>query len=163
MRVVALVLALTLVGGCSSAGTPKAAAPVDRASEELDILEAVFRYQFAHHFSIRSPDFYEYIFLSLPGNQDPPAPFLSRFAGQVPPVEPASAAAADRWMGIHDKENGDRGILFRVNSLRWIDDCAVEVDGGHYESSRDASDTLYQVERRSGAWVVVSHRTYGSA
>jgi hypothetical protein len=162
VRVVALALALTLVGACSSAGSPKAAAPVDRASEELDILEVVFRYQFAHHFSFRSADQYDCIFLSLPGKQDPTAAFLSRFAGQVPHVEPASAAAADRWMGIHDKEKGGRGILFRVNSLRWIDDGAVEVDGGHYESSRNASFTLYQVERRSGAWVVVSDRTYGA-
>jgi hypothetical protein len=65
-------------------------------------------------------------------------------------------------MGIHHKENGGRGILFRVDHLRWIDDGAVEVDGGFYEASRDSSNTLYQVERRGGAWVVVSDRTYGA-
>ncbi len=163
MRFVALALALTLVGACATAGAPKAAAPLDRASEELDILEAVFRYQFAYHFSIRSADHYDCIFLSLPGKQDPPAAFLSRFAGQSPLVEPASSAAPEPWDGIRDRVTGGRGVLFHVNRLRWIDDKAVEVDGGHYECSLGASDALYQVERRSGAWVVVSRRTYGSA
>jgi hypothetical protein len=150
MRLAGLALALTLVGACSSAGAAKAAAPVDRASEELDILETLFLYQFEHHFAVRSADHYDYLFLSLPGKQDPPALLLSRFAGQSPPVEAASAAAAERWMGIHHKEKGGRGILFRVDHLRWIDDGAVEVDGGFYEASRDSSNTL--LSSRATRW-----------
>jgi hypothetical protein len=71
MRVAALVLVLTLVGACSTAPVPKAAAPVDRASEELDVLEAVFRYQFRHNASGHIDTQYDHLFLSIPGNQDP--------------------------------------------------------------------------------------------
>jgi hypothetical protein len=161
MRVLALALALALVGACSSAGTPSSTSPVDRASEELDILEAVFRYQFDHNASgDLTPD---RIFLSLSEGKegdapkDPPPALLARFKGHTPPVEPESAADPDMALGVHRRgEERERGILFRLTSIRWIDKDTVEVDGGYFQAGLSASGNTYRVEREQRAWVVVS-------
>lgn len=162
MRVVALALALTLVGACSSAGAPRAAAPVDRASEELDILEAVFRFQFEHNASGRNPTDFDHLFLSMANEKslpkDPPAALLARFKEHVPPVEPVSDAdthaGSGARPGVRHKLKGGRGILFLLTSIRWIDDNTVEVDGGCHSGCK--SENTYRAERRGGVWVVVS-------
>ena len=148
MRVLLLALALTLVGACSSARAPSSAAPVDRAAEELDILESVFRYQFEHNASGSTPDC---ILLSLSegkegdGPKDPPPALLARFKGHTPPVEPESAA-----------DQHGQVILFRLTRIRWIDADTVEVDGGYFQNGLNASGNTYRVERQQRAWVVVS-------
>jgi hypothetical protein len=158
MRVVSLSLVLTLLSACSNPVAPRAAAPADHASEELDILEAVFRYQFEHNgASYMHPD---RLFLSLAEAKDPPkdppAALLARFKGQIPPVEPESAADTDMVHGVHAKGKQGRGVLLRLTNIRWIDDDTVEVDGGYYSSGLSASGNTYRAQRREGAWVVVS-------
>jgi hypothetical protein len=159
MRGVALALALTLVGACSSARAPSSAA-LHRWAEELDILEAVFRYQFDHNASGSNPDC---IFLSLSEGKegdapkDPPPALLARFKGHTPPVEPESAADLDSMPGVHRRgEQSDHGILFRLTTIRWIDPDTVEVDGGYFQNGLSASGNTYRVEREQRAWVVVS-------
>jgi hypothetical protein len=158
MRVAGLALALTLVGACASAGAPNSSAPVERAAQELDILEAVFRYQFDHNASGHRLTEFDYLFLSLANERslpkDPPASLLARFKEYVPPVEPASGADIHARSGVHHKQTGGRGILFFLTNIRWIDDNTVEVDGGY--RSGCVSDDTYRAERRDGMWVVVN-------
>lgn len=158
MRVVALALVLTFVGACSSSGEPKVALPLDRASEELDILETVFRYQFDHNgASYTHPAFFCLSLAEAKGPpKDPPAALLSRFKGQIPLVEPSSAVDTDMWYGVHIKGKKGRGVLLRLTKIRWIDDDTVEVDGGYHSANRMASGNTYRAERRQGTWVVVS-------
>jgi hypothetical protein len=149
------------MGSCSRA--PVSAAPVDRAAAELDILEAVFRYQFDHNHSGRSPSAFDYVFLSLASDtglglpKDPPASLLARFKDHVPPVEPASGADTHAGSGmrssVRHKQKGGRGILFFLTNIRWIDDSTVEVDGGSHSGCE--SENTYRAERRDGVWVVV--------
>ncbi len=152
-----LALPLPFVSACSGAGPLVPTDAVERASQELDILEAVFRYQFDHNASsataLGTADFY---FLSLEEHRDPPPELLTRFNGHSPPVEPVSSADPDASFGVKHKQKGGQGIILRLESVRWIDDNTVEVDGGYYEASRSASGNTYRAERRDGGWIVVS-------
>lgn len=131
----------------------------DRATQELDILEAVFRHQFEHNASSATAQRrVECLFLSLHKDHDPPTELLARFKDHTPPVEPVSAAAPERWYGIRHKQNGRHGIIVLVDRIRWIDADTVEVEGGYYEGSTSASGNVYRVERRDGTWAVVDDR-----
>ena len=157
MRTFGLALLITLAGACSSTDAPKGATSSDRASEELNILASVFRYQFEHNgAAYLHPDRY---FLSLSEAKDPPKDpspeLLARFKGADPPVEPLSAADTNMWFGVHLKGKKGRGVLLRLTEIRWIDDDTVEVDGGYHESSLNASGNTYRAERRNGEWTVV--------
>jgi hypothetical protein len=144
------------------AAPPAPTAVPDRATQELDILESVYRYQFEHNFSGRSSSSFEYVFLSRGGSSrvdnDPPAELLARFAGNSPPVEPWSACeiGRDGGSGVTLKYLGGRGIIFRLDHVRWIDDETVDVDGGYYVSSRGSSGNTYRAKLQGGRWVVVN-------
>ncbi|SRR5258705_9888029 len=127
----------------------------------LDILEAVFRYQFDHNgASYLSPDCF---FLSLAEAKDPPKDpppaLLVRFDGQIPAVEPVSVVnTADKRFNashVHAKGKQGKGVLLRLTNIRWIDENTVEVDGGSNCGSRCASENTYRAERQQGKWVVV--------
>ena len=162
---------LTCLSACSGptlttpaavpAASPAPTAVPDRATQELDILESVYRYQFEHNFSGRSSASFDYVFLSRGSsssvNNDPPAELLARFAGNTPPVEPVSASeiGKDGGTGVTLKYLGGRGIIFRLDQVRWIDGETVDVDGGYYVSSRGSSGNTYRAKLQGGRWVVV--------
>jgi hypothetical protein len=149
------------VAPASPAASPVApAAAPDRSSQGLDILEAVFRYQFEHNSSGVSQQSLDYFFLSLGtcgrDDRDPSNEFLARFAGHVPPVEPWSAAYPDKWMGAFHRKDRGRGILLRLSGIRWVDEHTIELEGGHQHSNRNGSGNTYRVKHRNGEWSVVS-------
>ena len=171
-RILLATLVLSLVG---CAGQPVATwsepsplapvAPVpagsrsEAAQREIDLLEAVYRYQFTHNASSATHHGRaEVYFLSGPGKQDPAAELLARFAGHTPPVAPASAAGSKVWYGVKHGESGAQGIILRVDEIRWIDPDTAEVEGGYYENSRSASENTYRVARKDGRWTVVNDR-----
>ncbi|HEV7784278.1 MAG TPA: hypothetical protein VGQ28_03010, partial [Thermoanaerobaculia bacterium] len=116
---------------------PAAAAPADRAAEELDIREATFRYQFSHNASglkERAGAYYLSIADKSGRVDDPPGKLLKRFVGNSPPVKKASESLASPDQGVVDKKTGERGLVFRIGAIRWISDTEVEVSGGCYET-----------------------------
>ena len=85
-----LALAIAVVGvvsvWCASLIVPKAAT-VDLPDDELDVCEAVFRYQFQHNASgIQKADVY---FLTIQ-SQNPSHRFIARFSDHSPPVRKGS-------------------------------------------------------------------------
>jgi hypothetical protein len=172
-----LSVVLTVFSACSSPVVPRPSASSDhpaekedilkyRWSQEVDILASVFRYQFEHNQTGVSPLRFDYLFLSLGRNelfeQDPPSELLAQFAGHIPPVEPASESKiAKDYTGVSHIHKGGKGIIFRLERIRWIDHDTVRVDGGYYRASRSASENTYQAERRDGKWVVVSDTLHG--
>lgn len=161
MRRAGIVVALALFLACSRnsipesslSSQPNATTSADLTPEELDILEAVFRFQIGRG----APDTYPKRFLlSLSGGKgpwkDPPAEFLARFRENVPSVEPISAAGPRVGVGVH--EGGPPGIILKLAEFRRLDRDTAEVYGDYYSHLRASADT-YLVERRAGAWVVV--------
>lgn len=98
------------------------------------------------------------MFFALNEDQDPPSELLDRFAGHSPAVEPVSAAEIGKGGGsrVTHEQKGGRGIILRLEAIRWIDGDTVEVDGGYYEANRSASGNTYRAERLGGKWAVTS-------
>ena len=136
---------------------PAVAAPPDRAAEELDIREATFRYQFANNASGLKEHAGAY-YLSLVDrngkSDDPPAKLLKRFAGNEPPVKKASESRASQAEGVVDKKTGKRGLIFRIEAIRWISDTEAEVSGGYYEAGLSSSGNTYSLKKVDGRWQV---------
>ncbi len=164
-----ILVLLALLVGCV-APIPQQAD--SREAEEAAILEAVFRYQYEHNSSgaQSNVDFYFLSFGSIGENEDPSLAFMARFEGHSPKVEPVSLSitsaqstasilsTASAVSGVSHEEHGGRGLIFRIEHIRWIDGHTVEVDGGYYEARRSSSGNTYKVERRRGRWVVTDDR-----
>jgi hypothetical protein len=133
--------------------------PPSRPVQEEDIRETVFRYQFAHNASglQQTAEFY---CLSLgevsdQDNLDPSDELMRRFQDHQPPVKKASQCDADMSQGVTDRATGQQqGLIFRVTSIKWINDAEVEVEGGYYEAGLSASGNVYRVVKESGRWIV---------
>jgi hypothetical protein len=131
------------------------AAATDRLSQEDDIREAVFRYQFEHNASGQQKSARAYYLAILVGNKDsdPPEQFIKRFAHHKPPVRKASAC---HWDSIKVVENrtGRPALIFGVSRITWISDTEVTVDGGYEEGNVSSSGNTYTVTMRNGKWEV---------
>lgn len=127
-----------------------------RERSELDIREAVFRYQFRHNASGQQQKTGVYC-LSLTYDEltDPPAELMKRFSAQKPPVREASNCVSDLIRGVRDKVTGKPGIVFFAAKVDWISANVVDVWGGYYEGGLSASGNTYRVVRRNGRWTVV--------
>lgn len=124
-----------------------------RAKAEDDIREATFRYQFLHNASglQQKADVY---FLSLGGkDRDPSDEFMKRFADHKPPVKKVSQSAG-RMEGVRDKATGGRGLIFRVEAIKWVSDTEVTVSGGYYEGGLSSSGNSYHLKKQKDKWVV---------
>ena len=162
MKRVLGVLGLLLSPLCACASPP---APPDAAVEdpspELDVIEATFRFQLEEY--AQHATRFDYIFLELARNQDPPAELLARFAGHTPPVVPISQSKPDKWLGPHHKSDDGKGFILGVTSVRWIDVDTAEVKGGYHRGNRGSSWHTFEARRREGKWVIVSDRTYAAS
>ncbi|MFT3788752.1 MAG: hypothetical protein QM770_21715 [Tepidisphaeraceae bacterium] len=132
--------------------------PAAQGPEYLNVLEAVFRFQFDHNASgaRRKVD---YFFLTL-DRSDPPADLLARFKDDAPRVLPASLAKASAGEGVKHKDLGGQGLIFNITSIAWLDANTADVQGGYYEAGLSASGNTYRVERRGGKWVVTHNKMH---
>jgi hypothetical protein len=154
MRLLPIALALLLlISGClSTEQTPT------QLSEEDQIREAVFRYQFEFNASGLGQAANVY-FLSAEGEKDPSPQLLQQFDGHRPAVKPVSASTLEPGTAqVLDRESGLPGLIFRITEIRWQGDDEVEVDGGYYEASESASGNTYSVVKQGGSWQVVDRQ-----
>lgn len=121
----------------------QAARSTTEQQEDLDICEAVFRYQFEHNASGIQQEAEAY-FLEVFA-KDPSDEFLTRFKGSFPPVEKGSQFGTEN------------GLRFRIESLKRVDKDKAIVSGGYFESGLSASGNLYTVVRQNGKWTVVDN------
>jgi hypothetical protein len=146
-------------------GTTRPSPPPDetRQADENDIRETVFRYLFERNESAGQSNV-DYYFLSFGNRKSPPKEFIDRFREHTPKVLPVSASEVSKGGGVSHKERGERGLIFRIEGIRWISDDSVEVKCGYYEGGLSDSGNTYQVERRNGKWVVTDDKmNWGSA
>jgi hypothetical protein len=130
-------------------------AQADKASDELDIREATFRYQFVRNASGQRQNAGVYC-LSIVANgkdTDPDAAFIKRFEGTAPVVRKASDCSRS-GEGVTDKTTGRRGLLFSTGAITWTSETAARVEGGYYEGGLSASGNTYYLRKTDGKWVV---------
>ena len=128
-------------------------------AEIEDIREATFRHQFGMNASGQQTSAKVY-FLSITDDKtgksiDPSAAFLKRFAGNQPRVGGVSECKASAEKGVLDIKTGEQGLIFSVDTIRWISETKVAVGGGSYEAGLSASGNTYMLEKKDGKWVVV--------
>lgn len=150
VRVAPLVLVLTIAYPCL-------ATDADRLSQEDDIREAVFRFQFDHNASGQQKTAHAYCLAILTGEKDsdPSSEFMKRFAHHKPPIRKASAC---HWTSIQVVENrfGRAALIFRVSKIIWISDTEVTVEGGYEEGNMSSSGNTYTVKKQNEKWGVTN-------
>jgi hypothetical protein len=150
-RLLSLLAAAAALFSCAAPQRP-ATTPLP---DDLAVAEAVFRHLRAHNSSGQQKKA-EVFFLELRGG-DPPACLLERFAGEKPPVLPASAA--DRSSGIvNDPGTGARGLVLQVKSIGFPAPDRARVEGGFYEAPLSAAGSIYLLDRKGGSWQVVEEQ-----
>jgi hypothetical protein len=151
MRRLLIALMVTLVlCGCSS--SPHVSTQL---SEEDQIWETVFRYQFDYNASGLGKAANVY-FLSVEGYNDPSPVLLKQFDGHLPPVKPVSASVLEPGTAqVLDRDSGLPGLIFWIEEIRWLSDDKVEVEGGYEEASESGSRNVYQLWKDDGCWEVV--------
>ena len=159
-----LLLAIALLGACGTRDAPEPkvwTSPV-RSSAELDILEAVFRYQLGHNEpgDPKPERFLLSLFEGKDALKDPPDELLVRFRGNVPSVEPVSDAGSSIGLDVHGNYDTGGAVVLHLDEIRHTAQNTAEVLGSYF-SARWASVHAYVVERRSGRWVVVRDRRVG--
>ena len=146
-------LLVALVGVSSSSDAA-------RKSQEDDIRQAVFLYQFEHNASGGKNHAHDY-FLSIVEDDrdafghDLPDPFMARFAGHKPPVRKFSDCRVKNDGEVVRKHSGKPGLLFMTGSITWLSDTTVTVNGGYYEGNVSSSGNVYTVSKENGTWKVV--------
>jgi hypothetical protein len=147
-----LALACLFCGGCGSVPQPLLfrRSPADRAIQEDDIRESVFRYR------VEYPKRNGPFFLSIDG-KDPSDMFMRRFAALKTTVKKASECYFKKepfpgW--LRDRFTHQEAIVFSVGPISWISLDRVEVLGGMYCGGLCADWGIYRLRKKNGRWVV---------
>jgi hypothetical protein len=123
------------------------------ASDEDDIREAVFRYQFTNNRAGANP-FANIFYLSVEDGRDPTDEFMARFQNPAHRVKKVSQCTASVSDGVKDRKTEKPGVILRVENIIWISEDEVSVDGGHYVDGLNRADNVHQVVREDGKWIV---------
>lgn len=121
--------------------------PADRAIQEDDIRESVFRYRRDHPHR-KGP-----FFLSIDG-KDPSDTFMARFANVDRKVKKASQSyfKEDPPPGrLCDRSTDEQGVSFSVGAISWLSLNRVEVGGGMYCGGLCADGGFIDSGKRMGA------------
>ncbi len=141
-------------------------------SKEDQIREAVLRYQMEGWY--RDGDKHEKeatsdqekavakrlnfkVFFVAVNGKDPNDELIRRLQDIPRKIMKISAAKSAKQMGgLVDKETKESGIEFSVDTIRWLDEESVEVDGGYFCDSLCGAGTTYKLHHENDKWVVKS-------
>ena len=122
---------------------------------EIDILETVFRYQFAHNGSYIQDKASAYC-IAIRFNDDPPLVLLNRFKDHDPSVIPWSECKYNSRRVVVMRKTNQQVISFDVRGIIWISSQEVKVYGTYYENGTSAAGYNYEVRNTNGKWEVVN-------
>jgi hypothetical protein len=146
-----LLVPAIIAAGCIKSELPD---PPRTARVESDIRYAVAKYAFDHNGSAGQRNV-GYFFLSV--NDNPPEQaFLDRFKDESPTVLSVEWASRDEERSVIHKDDKQPGLIFHLDSIKWIDGKKVEVSWGYSEGPLSASGNFATVEYLNGEWVVTS-------
>jgi len=141
---------------------PKTADPKARAAQEDNIREAILRYEMlgwiagahAAKREMKDPSLdFETFFVSL-NHKDPTADFLRRFRDiprTVKKKSPSSASAGG--LEVYDPQTHKNAIVFTADTIRWLSDDLVEVDGGYDCGGRCGAVEVFTLQHVNGVFV----------
>jgi hypothetical protein len=135
------------------------------ASDQENIWEAVFRYQFDHNESGVSKSISTFC-LSLIKDMDPTDEFIQRFATHIPRVKKQSeceisnrgASEPDVVGYAIDKQSGHPALIFRIDKITWRGKNEVIVQGGYFSYSLSAETSRYYLQKKGKKWTVMKRK-----
>ncbi len=138
------------------------AMPLDRAAEEDNIREAMFRFMIAEKQDLQGQQDH-YYFLSVHSDSsrshgDPSDEFMKRFDGNSPVVKRASECTNDAPRGVVDKVNGTRGHILHLDPVRWLSDREVEMQWADHTSGSNGYGGRCRLRWSVGNWIL-THKT----
>jgi uncharacterized protein (TIGR02996 family) len=119
---------------------------------EDEVREAVFRSMWPE-----KPPRDSIRFLAVEDAHDPSWYLWYRLLDQQLGLYPASAMECSP-AGARLRTTGERGVSFRVDSLKWTGPNQCEVEGGYFFDGLAADGNLYRAELREGGWIVADVR-----
>jgi hypothetical protein len=124
-----------------------------RPSEDDDVREAVFRYQFRN-----TGINLAYHFIAV-DDKSPSDAFVKRFKDDDPPVRPISESRIEKKpiRTVVSKKDGQNGIIFRVGHIKWVSDAKADVNG-NFECGDNCTGVtgVYHAVKQDGHWTVES-------
>ena len=153
-------LLLLVVNGClmgqaNSNNSPPSQTSQSEENTAADVYEAVVRYQ------IKSWELAAAAYCVEINGRDADKIFLKRF--HPLPVKGASACREDAPGGLGlpfsvvvDKQTGKISVIFDVGRVRWLNQSAVEVDGGYLCASECRAEGTYHVLWDGTRWTVAA-------
>lgn len=171
-RMLLLGAALAFAIATTNQSNGKNSTHLARHAQEDDIRETVIRYQMDEW--VRDGDKNEQdakdpkdkeiakqlnsqIFFVSVNGKDPTDEFLKRLQS-VPRVIKKQSRAQQKHE-VTDKDTHTKGIIFRVDKIRWTSDTEVEVEGGYDCGSLGAVGNLFTLRNEGGKWKVGHVRT----
>ncbi|MDQ7823852.1 MAG: hypothetical protein RDV48_13720 [Candidatus Eremiobacteraeota bacterium] len=131
---------------------PGTASP-SRQKDIDDIIVVVFRHEIKEFTSWKEVKVF---FLSLHG-RDPRDSIMNRFQGNRPPVKKVSESSTrdvKALYQIYDKETGENGVIFDIDSLRFTSASRAEVGGGYLKDGLAAAHGIFYMLKKRGRWVI---------
>jgi hypothetical protein len=136
------------------------AADKTRQLQEDDIREAVFRWQFANNASYDQNQKNAQVYFLEVNGRDPPDTLIKRFTDHKPPVRKVSSCSPEGIKGVRDKKTGQRGLIFRVTTVKWLSETEVTLDGGYHENGLSASGNTYTLKKENEKWKVTKDKMH---
>lgn len=174
-KAVVTVFALCLLSSITLLG--RFARIAGNSADEDDIREAVLRYQMLtwseegnkavkeatnqNEKAVAEALNFVVLFISV-DSKDPSDEFIKRFQNFPRRVEKCSRSEVDKQQmnAVVDKTTRDRGIVFRVEMIKWLGANSAEVDGGYFCSGLCASGQTFKVHRKQGVWTVTGSKMH---
>jgi len=146
-------VAVLLLSVCQQCVPQSSLPQSDRAALEDDLREAVVRYQIAKW--VLNAKVY---FVQING-KDPSITFLQRFQDIAWPVKRKSQSRQEKnvvgW--VVDKKTKQIGVVFDTETIHWISEGRVDVEGGYFCGALCAASGTYHVEMKGSHWVVTGY------
>jgi hypothetical protein len=138
---------VALVSGC--------APNLNKADKELQIQQAVFRYQFGHNAAANKYEIFCIAIREGKTASDAPAKLIQGLNDATHKVVKSSDCNENEGNGVTERASGKPALMLNVGQVEWLATDEVVVEGGYYEASLSSSGNTYRLKKISGAWRVV--------
>lgn len=155
MRILIAVMLTLVLSGCFASGPSK-------ATEELAIREATFRFQIARDASTQKQTaacYFLSIYTADGQNSDPAESFMKRFSENKPLVGKVSECMKSFEKGVVHKNTGVRGIILSTGPVRWTTDTEAAIYGSESEGNLGSVGETFYLNKINGEWKVVRSET----
>lgn len=96
------------------------------------------------------------IFFVSVNHKDPTDDFLNRFQNIPRTLKKVSAAKISKGfrMPVVDRKTQQHGIIFSADSIRWLEETHVEVQGGYHCNGLCGAGYTFDLELENGKWII---------